>query len=93
MKLTLQEREALIALLSEVEEDSKHSRVLTRLRLRLEDLRERSARAGEVRWAAAIVAGLAAHEDTCQYSKRLFRRVAEDLDNHANVSVACEVPA
>lgn len=90
MKLTRQEQEALIALLSSCAEGSSvRGRVLNRIRQRIEDLRGASSSTREVRWAAALIEALAEHEDTCPYSRKLFRRVAEDLDTHADLNLGC----
>lgn len=97
MKLTLTGQEAgfLVELLEAVEGDStpagrRTGQVALRLRKRLEDLQTRAPKgARETRWAAAVVAALAEHEDTCGQCRRTFRKCAEDLDLHADLALGC----
>ena len=95
MKLTKKELLTLAGYLADVEEGSTPSQrklatTLTRLRLRIEAELEKSAKKDrEVRWASAVIAALAEHEDTCPRSAKLFKKVADELQDHADLSVGC----
>jgi len=95
LKLTKKELLILTAYLSEVEEGTTPSQrklatTLTRLRLRMEAELEKSPKKDrEVRWAASVISSLADHEDTCPRSAKLFKKVADELQDHADLSVGC----
>ena len=96
MKFTRTELSILTQFLADTVEEGttpsqrKLAKTLTRLRLRIEAELEKSPKSDrEVRWAAAVIGALAEHEDTCSRSARVFKRVADELQDHADLSVGC----
>lgn len=99
MKLNLTSYEAgfLVQVLEDLEASSgsstkgrKAAQTAKLLRKRIEDLVHKAPKgAAQTRWAASLVLALSEHEDTCTMCKKTFRRCAEDLDLHSDLSLGC----
>ena len=96
MKFTKKELMTLAQFLADTVEEGttpsqrKLAQTLTRLRLRIEaELKKCSKSDREVLWAASVVDALASHEDTCPRSARAFKRIADELQDHSDLSVGC----